>query len=119
MLDVAKEVGIEEREAYKFNELMCVYDPAGPFVVFPLLGPSNVRSITGRVADVVTAASLTGDFAPIYLPGVYVHDFMTGRKVEKAFAGAAIDPYAVVACGDAQLASTCGGRNQSGAVRRL
>ena len=116
MLDVAQEVGIEERQAYKFNELMCAYDvPPGPFIVLPLLGPSNVRGITGRVADIVTSATVTGDFAQIYLPGVYVHDFMSGRKVEKAFTEGAIDPYAVVRSAYTQLASTCGARNQRGA----
>jgi phospholipid-binding lipoprotein MlaA len=115
VLDVAREVGIEEREAYKFNELMCAYDiPPGPFIVLPLLGPSNVRSITGRMADIITSATVTGDFAQIYLPGIYVHDFMTGRKVEKAFTEEAIDPYAVVRSAYTQLASTCGGRNPRG-----
>jgi phospholipid-binding lipoprotein MlaA len=116
VLDVAQEVGIEKREAYKFNELMCTYDiPPGPFIVLPLLGPSNVRGITGRVADIVTSATVTGDFAQIYLPGVYAHDFMSGREVEKAFTEGAIDPYAVVRSAYAQLASTCGGRKQRGA----
>jgi phospholipid-binding lipoprotein MlaA len=116
VLDVAQEVGIEEREAYKFNELMCAYDiPPGPFIVLPLLGPSNVRSITGRAADLVTAATVTGDFAQIYLPGVYVHDFMSGRKVEKAFTAGALDAYAVVRSAYTQLASACGGRKQRGA----
>jgi phospholipid-binding lipoprotein MlaA len=92
---------------------MCAYDiPPGPFVVLPLLGPSNVRSMTGRVADIVTSVTVTGDFAQIYLPGVYVHDFMAGRKVEKGFTEGSLDAYAVVRSAYAQLASTCGGRKQ-------
>jgi phospholipid-binding lipoprotein MlaA len=116
VLDVAQEIGIEEREAYKFNELMCAYDvPPGPFIVLPLLGPSNIRSMTGRVADLVTAATVTGDFAQIYLTGVYTHDFMNGRKVEKAFTDGALDPYAVVRSAYTQLAAACGGRKQTDA----
>ena len=70
--------------------------------------------MTGRVADIVTSVTVTGDFAQIYLPGVYVHDFMAGRKVEKGFTEVGADAYAVVRSAYAQLASTCGGRKQRG-----
>ena len=85
VLDVAQEVGIEERGLQVQRGDVRLRHPARAFVVLPLLGPSNVRSMTGRVADIVTSVTVTGDFAQIYLPGVYVHDFMAGRKVEKGF----------------------------------
>lgn len=50
-IDVAKEWGLEHRQ--EDLGIALGYDgvPAGPYLVLPILGPSNVRDLFGRVAD--------------------------------------------------------------------
>lgn len=54
LVDVAKDVGLEDKQD-DFGLAFASYGiPAGPYIVLPLLGPSNVRDTVGLVLDTVT-----------------------------------------------------------------
>jgi phospholipid-binding lipoprotein MlaA len=49
--DLASEMGFEKHKE-DFGQTMAVYGvDDGPFLMLPLLGPSNLRDLTGKVAD--------------------------------------------------------------------
>ena len=51
LVNVAGKMGIPEHKA-DFGETLAVYGvDGGPYLVLPLLGPSNLRDATGKVAD--------------------------------------------------------------------
>lgn len=51
LIDVAGEVGIE-RKKEDFGQTLAVWGVgSGPYLVLPLLGPSDLRGLTGRIAD--------------------------------------------------------------------
>lgn len=51
IFDIAKDLGLE-REEEDFGIALAYHGiPAGPYLVLPLLGPSNVRDAVGRVVD--------------------------------------------------------------------
>ena len=52
LIDVAAKVGVEEHDS-DFGETLAVYGVGeGPFLVLPLLGPSNPRDAAGYVVDI-------------------------------------------------------------------
>lgn len=52
LLDPASEIGLKER-ATGFGDTLAVYGAdAGPYIVLPLLGPSNLRDTIGRIGDI-------------------------------------------------------------------
>jgi phospholipid-binding lipoprotein MlaA len=52
LVDVAKEMGLEYHNE-DFGQTLAVYGvDEGPYLVLPLLGPSNPRDATGRVVDI-------------------------------------------------------------------
>ena len=51
LIDVAKEVGLEKHEEDFGTALAHHGVPSGPYLMLPLLGPSNVRDGIGRVVD--------------------------------------------------------------------
>jgi phospholipid-binding lipoprotein MlaA len=109
VLDVAHEIGMPRRDAFTVGDLLCSYDvPAGPYVVLPIIGPGNLRTTAGRVADVVTATVVTGDFYQAYLGGVYLHKYEDLREEQRAIGAQAIDPYAVARSVVEQKEATCG-----------
>ena len=55
LFDVAEHWGLEANEGEDFGQTLAVWGvPSGPYVVLPLLGPSTVRDVPGRVVDVYT-----------------------------------------------------------------
>lgn len=51
LIDVAGGMGIE-RENEDFSQTLAIWGVgSGPYLVLPILGPSDVRGLTGRVAD--------------------------------------------------------------------
>ncbi len=55
LFDVAKEIGIKKEHAKDFGQTMGVYGVgSGPYLMIPILGPSDTRDILGRVADVLS-----------------------------------------------------------------
>jgi phospholipid-binding lipoprotein MlaA len=52
IVDVGAMVGMPERHSEDFGQTLAVYDVgSGPYLVLPLLGPSNPRDATGLVVD--------------------------------------------------------------------
>mgnify|MGYP001076640198 CR=1 FL=1 len=51
LIDVAGGMGIE-REKEDFSQTLAIWGVgSGPYLVLPILGPSDVRGLTGRIAD--------------------------------------------------------------------
>jgi phospholipid-binding lipoprotein MlaA len=51
LFDVASEAGLKYRQT-DFGQTMAIYGAdAGPYIVLPIIGPSNTRDGIGRVAD--------------------------------------------------------------------
>ncbi len=55
LFDVATDMGLEEHEE-DFGIALAYHDiPPGPYIVLPLIGPSNVRDALGRAVDTVVS----------------------------------------------------------------
>jgi phospholipid-binding lipoprotein MlaA len=52
LFDVAKRIGLPGHESDFGQTLALAGTPSGPYLVFPFLGPSNVRDATGSFTDV-------------------------------------------------------------------
>ena len=97
LLDLATPGGLEKHKE-DWGQTLGVWGvPAGPYVVLPFFGPSNVRDAFGTVAD------LESDYLFRFLPDVAVRNSVTGLRVVNArntyyeagdlLDGAAIDKY--------------------------
>lgn len=71
--DVAAALGLPKREE-DFGQTLAVWGvPAGPYLVLPLLGPSNLRDLTGQFTPAYMQTDLTADLefpASLYVTGV-------------------------------------------------
>ena len=97
LLDLATPGGLEKHKE-DWGQTLGVWGvPAGPYVVLPFFGPSNVRDTFGTVAD------LESDYLFRLLPDVALRNSITGLRVVNArntyyeagdlLEGAAIDKY--------------------------
>jgi len=97
LLDLATPGGLEKHKE-DWGQTLGVWGvPAGPYVVLPFFGPSNVRDSFGTVAD------LESDYLFRLLPNVGLRNSLTGLRVVNArntyyeagdlLDGAAIDKY--------------------------
>lgn len=97
LLDLATPGGLEKHKE-DWGQTLGVWGvPAGPYVVLPFFGPSNVRDTFGTVAD------LESDYLFRLLPDVALRNSITGLRVVNArntyyeagdlLDGAAIDKY--------------------------
>ncbi|QWD62142.1 VacJ family lipoprotein [Polynucleobacter sp. MWH-UH25E] len=97
LLDLATPGGLEKHKE-DWGQTLGVWGvPAGPYVVLPFFGPSNVRDTFGTVAD------LESDYLFRLLPNVALRNSITGLRVVNArntyyeagdlLDGAAIDKY--------------------------
>ena len=97
LLDLATPAGLEKHKE-DWGQTLGVWGvPAGPYVVLPFFGPSNVRDTFG------TAADLESDYLFRLLPDVALRNSLTGLRVVNArntyyeagdlLDGAAIDKY--------------------------
>ena len=100
LLDLATPGGLEKHKE-DWGQTLGVWGvPAGPYVVLPFFGPSNVRDTFG------TAADLQSDYLFRLLPDVALRNSITGLRVVNArntyyeagdlLDGAAIDKYSFV-----------------------
>lgn len=86
LVDVAKQIGLEQHEE-DFGLALAYYGvPPGPYLVLPLLGPSNVRDGIGRVVDSfldpigwVSYTSLDSDSKLAIILGTKSLDFIDQR----------------------------------------
>jgi phospholipid-binding lipoprotein MlaA len=54
LVDVGGRVGMPERHSEDFGQTLAIYGvAAGPYLMLPVLGPSNPRDAVGRVVDLV------------------------------------------------------------------
>ena len=97
LLDIATSGGLEKHKE-DWGQTLGVWGvPAGPYVVLPFFGPSNVRDTVGTVAD------LESDYLFRLLPDVALRNSLTALRVVNArntyyeagdlLDGAAIDKY--------------------------
>ena len=97
LLDLATPGGLEKHKE-DWGQTLGVWGvPAGPYVVLPFFGPSNVRDAFGTVAD------LESDYLFRFLPDVALRNSVTGLRVVNTYNtyyeagdlldGAAIDKY--------------------------
>ena len=97
LLDLATPGGLEKHKE-DWGQTLGVWGvPAGPYVVLPFFGPSNVRDTFGTVAD------LESDYLFRLLPDVALRNSITGLRIVNArntyyeagdlLDGAAIDKY--------------------------
>ena len=97
LLDLATPGGLEKHKE-DWGQTLGVWGvPAGPYVVLPFFGPSNVRDTFGTIAD------LESDYLFRLLPDVALRNSITGLRVVNArntyyeagdlLDGAAIDKY--------------------------
>jgi phospholipid-binding lipoprotein MlaA len=97
LIDMATPAGLEKHKE-DWGQTLGVWGvPAGPYVVLPFFGPSNVRDTFG------TAADLESDYLFRLLPDVALRNSLTGLRVVNArntyyeagdlLDGAAIDKY--------------------------
>jgi phospholipid-binding lipoprotein MlaA len=112
LFDVASKAGLEEPWA-DFGQTLGKYGvPSGPYLVLPLLGPSNPRDTLGRVADnfVHPYEWNDGYVGDGYLIGARVLDIIDQRaRLDDAIMGierSAIDPYVQVRSGYRQRRET-------------
>ena len=100
LIDMATPGGLEKHKE-DWGQTLGVWGvPAGPYVVLPFFGPSNVRDTFG------TAADLQSDYLFRLLPDVALRNSITGLRVVNArntyyeagdlLDGAAIDKYSFV-----------------------
>jgi len=100
LIDLATPGGLEKHKE-DWGQTLGVWGvPAGPYVVLPFFGPSNVRDTFG------TAADLESDYLFRLLPNVGLRNSLTGLRVVNArntyyeagdlLDGAAIDKYSFV-----------------------
>ncbi len=96
-IDMATPGGLEKHKA-DFGQTFGVWGvPAGPYVVLPIFGPSNVRDTFGTAVDLET------DYLFRLLPDVALRNSLTGLRIVNArnnyyeagdlLEGAAIDKY--------------------------
>ena len=63
ILDEAAGYGLETRKA-SLDEVFCHYGIGpGPYIVLPVLGPSSVRDVTGRVLTIMAQYAVLGAFS--------------------------------------------------------
>jgi len=77
LFDVASALGLPKREE-DFGQTLAVWGvPPGPYLVLPLLGPSNLRDFTGSFTPAYMQTDLTADLeypASLYAAGVEAVD---------------------------------------------
>jgi phospholipid-binding lipoprotein MlaA len=65
--DAAGAMGLYDRRV-DLGQVLCAYGvPEGPYLMVPVLGPSDLRDLTGDVTAVVSGVSLLGDGVVAYV----------------------------------------------------
>lgn len=120
LFDAASEIGLKNRDT-GFGDTFAIYGAdAGPYIVIPILGPSNVRDGLGRLGDVVVDPVSYTDNAVFYsIVGVKTVDgrYHTLKLLDDIYASS-IDPYATIRSGytqhrKAQIKSAINARKKS------
>lgn len=96
LIDVASHMGLQKHDE-DFGQTLAVWGvPDGPYIVLPLLGPSNGRDTVGLVGDIYVDPLFAIDENTIYW-GAIVLRFIDTRadllSASRVLEQAAIDPY--------------------------
>ena len=96
LFDLATQWGYPAQAAEDFGQTLASYGvPAGPYLVLPLLGPSNTRDAIGRIADYLALGTyLDTDALPAVLGAVAVADAEPNLERTAAERAASVDLYA-------------------------
>lgn len=104
LFDVASEVGLKNRET-GLGDTFAIYGAdAGPYIVIPIIGPSNVRDGLGRLGDYFAdPVSYTKDPVFYSVVGVKTVDarYHSLKIIDDIYAHS-LDPYATIRSGYSQ-----------------
>ena len=104
LFDAASEIGLKNRDT-GFGDTLAIYGAdAGPYIVIPILGPSNLRDGLGRLGDIVVDPVSYADNAVFYsIVGVKTVDgrYHTLKLLDDIYASS-VDPYATIRSGYTQ-----------------
>ena len=104
LFDPASEIGLKNRVT-SMGDTFAIYGAdAGPYIVIPILGPSNVRDGLGRLGDVVVdPVSYTDNVVFYSIVGVKTIDarYHNLKLIDDVYASS-IDPYATIRSGYTQ-----------------
>lgn len=93
-IDVAQEMGLS-RHRERFGEVLGSYGVGtGPYVMLPVLGPNDPRSITGTVVDNFYFPIQNGYFA--ILSGISILETRADLVAQEELINNSVDPYAFV-----------------------
>ena len=101
LFDVASEIGLKNRDT-GFGDTFAVYGAdAGPYLILPILGPSNIRDGLGRIGDVlVDPISYTNNPVFYSIVGVKTLDLRyRNLKLLDDIYKTSLDPYATIRSG--------------------
>lgn len=80
LFDMATMAGLPEAHDEDFGQTLAVWGVGpGPYLVLPLLGPSNLRDLGGRVVDI--AANPTPDVLDTTVGGSFADTYQVSRTV--------------------------------------
>lgn len=93
VMDVARHFRLERRKT-DLSATLCRYGlPGGPYLVLPVLGPSSLRDLAGRMATNVTLYAAVGSLFYPYYSGKLLTEYVEERpEMDLALAGA-VDSY--------------------------
>ncbi len=104
LFDAASEIGLKNRDT-GFGDTFAIYGAdAGPYIVIPILGPSNIRDGLGRLGDVLVDPVSYTDNAVFYsVVGIKTVDarYHNLKLLDDIYASS-IDPYATIRSGYTQ-----------------
>jgi phospholipid-binding lipoprotein MlaA len=101
LFDVATSLGLKNRDT-GFGDTLAIYGAdAGPYIVIPIIGPSNVRDGFGRLGDLVMDPVSYTDNAIFYsIVGVKTIDMRYhNTKLLNSIYGSSLDPYSTMRSG--------------------
>ncbi len=104
LFDVASEVGLKNRETGMGDTFAIYGADAGPYIVIPIMGPSNVRDGLGRLGDYFTdPISYTKNSVFYTVVGIKTVDarYHTLKIIDDVYAHS-LDPYATIRSGYTQ-----------------
>lgn len=104
LFDAASEIGLKNRDT-GFGDTFAIYGAdSGPYIVIPILGPSNIRDGLGRLGDVLADPVSYTDNAVFYsIVGVKTVDarYHNLKLLDDVYASS-LDPYATIRSGYTQ-----------------
>lgn len=108
LFDIASEAGLSYRPT-DFGQTMAIYGmDTGPYLVLPVIGPSNLRDATGRLTDAFINPFnyVEGAFSPIMWGVTAVDKRSQSMKLIDDIYATSLDPYSTFKSGYTQHRSS-------------